>query len=183
MPGQPKTRALVAEMERRAKDEDCTPPEYAERWIESGGTLLSLASDLADELSLPVMRATLTRYLTKDDADRTGRDDAFEQRLTRARSLSAFGMVEKALEIADKVKEDTVQMSRLQVQALQWTAERFNREQLGQKSGVSVTITTGSLHLAALQAPTARVTAIVTGSPSTPLLGTGEPIVTIDEDA
>jgi hypothetical protein len=164
MPGQPKTRALVAEMERRANDEDCTPPEYAERWIESGGTLLSLAADLADELDLPVMRATLSRYLHRDDEERTGRADAFEQRLTRARSLSAFGMVEKALEIADKVEENTVHTSRLKVQSLQWTAERFNREQLGQKQGVSVTVTVGSLHLEALRQPPDRLTAIVTGT-------------------
>lgn len=156
MAGQAKTKAFLAEIASRAADEDCTCFEYVERWLESGGSLVSLAQHIADTTDLPVMRATLTRRL-EDFAATDGIPlAAIEQRLTRARTIGAMAKVEQAEQIADTATVENVQLARLQVHTRHWSAERFNREQFGQNKGVNVSISVGGLHLEALKAMTQR---------------------------
>lgn len=168
MTGRPRTHALMEELDTRARDTECDGPvDYAMAWLEEGGTLSSLALDIAATTGLPPMRATLDRILRKHDSE-------YEQKVTRARSIGALAMAENTLSIADTADEHNHQVSRLRIQSRQWVAERFNKDQLGGNKGVSVSVTVGSLHLQALQAVSTIVTPTIDTQPTAQRITAGE---------
>lgn len=136
MAGRPKRQAMIAELERRRVAEELESQlEYAELWISSGGTILSLAESLSASLSpLVVHREALSKHLN-------GLETGAEARLDSARARGSFALVEKAASIADqKHDKDDVPGVKLSVDTKLRVAAMFNRDQLGEKRGVNVSI-------------------------------------------
>jgi len=148
MAGSPVKRRLGIELEQRTRSEypdepEATALDYVARWQAGGRTLRALAHELS--VSAPM----LSEYLrAKHGAAET------KATLTRAREDGAHSLADKVLEIADSATEDTIQVSRLQVSATQWVAEKWNPAELGPRpANASVTVNIGSLMLAALMQP------------------------------
>ncbi len=168
MAGQPKRRAMFELLETRTAeyfegDPTQTPLDYVACWIEGGGTIVSLAEDLAKSLGHNVGREWLSIMLRKHYGD-----DAVSERLSKARAHASHVMAELALGISDEAATCSEDVARngLRVRARQWTAERWNRAQYGNSQAPTVSISIAELHLAALQA----VQTTVTGGGSQPLL-------------
>lgn len=158
MAGRPKRRAMIAELERRARglrdewDEDREPTilDYVCVFVASGGTIAELARQIN------VKREVLSEYIHRSFPDAG-------QRLTEARRKSAYAFAEEAHEVAKETPVDKMDAAakRLQIQTKQWLAERFNRDELGAQRGPQVAIlTVGDLHLTALENSTERGSAL-----------------------
>ncbi len=178
MAGRPKRRALVHELTKRAADEceDGTAHlEYVMRWIEEGKTLNELSRLISDDAREDISGIYITRYLTSAYPE-------YAVKMAEARALGAFAMVDEARDIVDALDEGEVDRNDIAVARARsdvrlWTAERFNRKDLGnQKEGVNVNITINSLHLDALRARaiTANMTAAISSDEDAGLmLGAG----------
>lgn len=157
-------RAMVAEVERRARawhelaEDAALAPEqvldFAVGMIESGVPMAKLADEISLVTGVDLPRAKLARYLN------TLGENASEK-LSHARARGAHGLAEGAILVADEPVLDQVEASRqrLRVSARQWTAERWNRSELGSQAGPQVSISVVNLHLAALQSAPPRVMA------------------------
>ncbi len=164
MAGRVRINALGAELERRTRDafelnhaEPCLPYlDYVAAWIEDGRTVKELAKDITDSaIGFEVTYAFLMRYLRE-------RWTETDQRLEEARVRASHSIAETSIELVDAPAYTTVEVSRAasRARARQWIAERYNPKAFGSQKGASVTVSIGSLHLAALQ----HSTTIVTGS-------------------
>ena len=78
-------------------------------------------------------------------------------------------MAEEALSIVDAPADTNVEVSRASSRAKSrmWMAEKWNRQDYGQDKGVTLNISTGSLHLDALRAFPAKVTGSAQELPNT----------------
>lgn len=145
---------MVAELTRRAiaeLGEDAGPLDYAEMWVASGNTILALANDLSATLSVTFLREQVTRYLHSIEGA--------EERLTRARTRSARGLAEEALDIVDKASAESreaLTKAKMQADVRHWMAERYDRDAFGQKQQTNVAISLNVLHLDALRARAVR---------------------------
>lgn len=191
MAGRARTKALTELLATRSRlafdvPEDQPAPSaltYVVSRIESGQTAKALCADLTNSLPFECDYGMLMRFLraehggTNDEAE-----SAIDSALRSARARASHCLAEESIEIVDEPAETMMDVSRAasRSRARQWAAQAWNKEDYGQQKGVSVTVTVGSLHLAALQAPPARATAIVTGSQQQ--LTDGEPEVTIGGD-
>jgi hypothetical protein len=156
MAGRPLRRAMIAEIERRARAhfEDGDEPQekreshlqYLIEWVQSGGTILELANKIATDLSLPITRQQLDRYI------RELAPDAAAQ-LAAARTPGAHAMVDRAIDIVDSAKEDRDAVRKAQAQAnvRTWVAERWNRKDLGAPKGPAISVSINTMHLDALR--------------------------------
>lgn len=156
MAGRPKRRAMIAELERLAReDEQESVLAFVLEWTKSGRTMLQLAEKISEGIESEVMRGTLDTYV------RTLAPDATEQ-LRDARKIGAHGMLEESIDVTDKAGDkDQAAVARGKASSRQWAAERWNREEMGQpKPGAGLTININTLHLDALRA---RVIEEVTG--------------------
>lgn len=156
MAGRPLRRALISEIERRARahfeDEDLPQDkrsshlDYIVAWVESGETVMELATQVADETSLPITRQQLDRYI-RDLAP-----DAADQ-IARARFAGAHGMVDKAIDIVDNApaNRDAVRKAQAQANVRTWVAERWNRKDLGAPKGPAIQVSINTMHLDALR--------------------------------
>lgn len=155
MAGKPLKRALITELERLTREWDeegtATPLDFAIDWIESGNTLSQLARQMNKTLGLKppreISRSMLGRYLE------TIAPDAEEQ-MRAARRRGAHGLIDQSIDIADDANDkDSAAAARVQVGVRQWTAERWNKDELGgQQKGMQVQVNIGALHHAALVA-------------------------------
>ncbi len=148
---------------------DATLLDYVDFWISSGHTLKELADlvtkdtrpyDLQPEEVWTISGEMIRRYLGQQFGF-----DAVDERLTHARTRASYSMVDEAQSIADTVDgvAGEVAKARLRVSTRHWTAERFNPSAFGQKNGVSVNVSIGSLHLDALRSRAAKVTSALHG--------------------
>lgn len=178
MAGRARTRALQEELQRRAvlvlsQGEDHAPTmlDYVADRIESGETIKELALDLTDTLGDVVTYARIMAVLRAEHGD-----DAVEARLDASRKRASHCLAEDALAIVDQEVDSNVDVARAASRARtrQWLAEKWNRQQYGQDKGVSLHITTGSLHLDALRAAPASLPAVTTPAPSVTLTPTTE---------
>jgi len=153
MPGSPKKRAMILELERRTLLEFPDEPEatildYVVRWQSNGKTLSKLCLEL--EVSWELLKDTLNRKWGRDEVN---------ARLSRAREDAAHRLADETLDIADAATDDNVQAARLQVSTRQWVAERWNRE-LAPNKQAGIQINIGTLMLEALRQPPPPVPAI-----------------------
>lgn len=146
MAGQPKKRAMIMELDRRAAEDERSVFEYVEAWIASGRTLAGLAEDISTAIKpLTIMREQLSRYVHSLDAEA-------EARLIRARARGSFAMVEQAHDQAVKEHDkDAVPGVKLAVDTRLRVAAMFNREELGERKQLNVAITLPGQHLDALR--------------------------------
>jgi hypothetical protein len=152
MAGQPLKQALIRALEQRTRqlfedEPEATHLDYVENWQAAGKTINALGAEISTP-GFDIDGEFIGRYLRKAFGSETT-----IERLKRARERGAERMVDKALDVADKADEDNVQVSRLQVATLQWTAERWNRDQFASNAKGSVTINIGQLSLEAMRAP------------------------------
>lgn len=149
MAGQPKKRAMIAELERRTREEfgsvsTETHADYAAHWIENGGTILGLAESISGACSIHVMRATLSKYLNEIDAD-------WEERGQRARARGSIAMVDQAAELAElEHDKDSVPGVKLRIDTKLKVAQMFNTALRDQKT-TNVAISFGGMHLDAMR--------------------------------
>ena len=154
MAGQPKKRAVAAELSRRAAaDELPSILDYAIAWVESGGSLTSLAADLNDKLGVGEIGRDLVRRVVYD-SDETGEAEA---RLANARGAGAHAIAESTTVIADSSED-----AKLKVQSRQWLAARWNRAEYGENRGPNVAISFGDGFLNALRGMAPAAAAIAT---------------------
>ena len=159
MAGYARRNAIELELSKRTRDtfgEDDNSAElqptsldYVCQWLEHGPTLKALAGEITSKLHLDVSPALLQRAL----AARFGEDET-ERAIDRARSRASHLYAEDALSIVDEPADTNVEVSRAasRARARQWLAEKYNPRAYGSSKDVSVSISIGSLHLAALQA-------------------------------
>lgn len=149
MAGQPKRRAMVAELERRTREEfgeeGGTHLDYVEQWLESGRTLYSLAQSIGGTIGMQVMYATLKRHIDSIAADAG-------DRIIHARASGAHALVEQSIGISNGRMSQPIdaQRAKLRADTRLRVAALWNRDEFGQKPGVGVTINVNGLHLDAL---------------------------------
>lgn len=150
MAGQPKKRAMVTELARRAAllDEGATVLDYAEQWVASGKTILALSQELTRAVGVEIMRERLSAYLNGlEDGDG-------ERRLARARARASDALADQTLDIAGQAFEtrEEIAAAKLQIDARQWLAKAWGRETYGDRgNNVTVNIAAGAAHLDALR--------------------------------
>jgi hypothetical protein len=151
MAGSPKKAAMLAELERRTRTEFPDEPEathldYVARWQAGGDTGLKLAKELG-----------VSWELLKDNLDRKYGRETVNTQLSRAREAGAHRRVDMALDIADEISDEPskeeIAKARVQIQANQWVAEKWNARELGAKQGAGTVINIGTLMLDALMQP------------------------------
>lgn len=148
MASKPKTRALVAELERLTREEwpdapERTPLDYVCRRLAEGETLRAVARslDCSTQLIIDIM---------DDVAGAETRRAAF----SRAREVGAHQLAEESIELADNATPEDAHVAGLQVKTRQWVAERWNRRDFGNdRSAVQLNVSIGSLMLEALRQP------------------------------
>jgi hypothetical protein len=103
----------------------------------------SLAQDLG-VTTATIRRALAARYT----------EPVVKARLAAARIEGGHAMSDRAIERAQNITDkDDAAAARVEVGAFQWTAERWNRDQYGQRpqTAVQVNMGLGALHLEALR--------------------------------
>jgi hypothetical protein len=124
-----------------------TALDYAVSYVASGGTLTQLATDVSKALEWDISRDMLMRYLGE------GQPDA-RRRFEDARSTGAHGLVEQAIQIADEANtsdKEHLAKAKMRADARLWTAERWNRKDMGKAPDVQITVNHNTLHLDALR--------------------------------
>lgn len=160
MAGQPKKRAMIAELSKRALEE-CGDAEahleYVVDWVKGGKTLVELASDLSVSLHMRIVidgsifeditARMVTKHLNTKYPETAGAE------LAAARREGAHGMVAQAMQIADEVPADREQIAKakLRVDTRLWAAERWNRDELGKAPEVALQLNINALHLDAMR--------------------------------
>lgn len=162
MPGNPRRRNIIAELTRRAAalDGPGTEPIAAlEHWIASGRTISALAADLSRALGTEVSPATLYSWIHRLDGGAA--------RLARARAVGAHGLVDTALAITDAASTESreeLTHAKMRADMRLWIAERWNRAELGARTGADISVGVAVLHLDALRVravPAATISATV----------------------
>lgn len=160
MPGQPKRRAALAELLRLAREMfgDETPENdeiatlaYLEARIASGTTLLRVVDEVSNNLGQPIHRETIAKWMREAET-RAGPE--WDGWLTRARARGAHAIVEGALKDLEETPptRDDIAKAKAVTDTRLWTAERWNREEFGQRQQGGINISIGQLHLDALRA-------------------------------
>lgn len=145
---------MVLELEQRTRlyfeDDEHTVLDYVCAWQAGGNTLKRLAVEISEDTKLdpPIDSGTIRRWL-----NRTYDRDELDERLAEARELGAHALVDAALDDAEEIDDTAAaKIVRVRNDARHWTAERWNRRELGQsKPGVNVTLNVGTLHLDAMR--------------------------------
>lgn len=143
-------------------DEEHTALDFAVEWIENGRTLQHLIYELTREIEagtfdLPKPTPVLSRTMLMHYLDTLApASNNVANRLLRARSIGAHSMVEDAnvaldADPADKLDRDTLNVLDRRLAAKERLAAAWNRTDFGKTAGVSVAVSFGDLHLAALQ--------------------------------
>lgn len=160
MAGQPKKRAMIAELSRRALEDlgDAEAHlEYVVDWVKSGKTVVELASsisarlgseiEIGGEIFRDINARMISKYLITKWPDTAG------AALAAARREGAHGLVAEAMQIADDVKADRedIAKAKLRVDTRLWAAERWNRDELGKAPEVQLNVNLNSLHLDAMR--------------------------------
>lgn len=156
MAGQPKKRAMAAELTKRTSDavvdgllgDGATILDYAEQWVASGKTLLALADEIGEAIGQDVMREALSRYL------HTTFGPEANVRLEAARRHGAHGLAERALVIVDEKQDSREGVARAKNRSDMRLriAGYWNRAEYGEQRQAGVTINVGNLHIDALRA-------------------------------
>lgn len=168
MAGRPLRNAMIDVLRKRTADwfgdNLHTSLDYALEWVENGGTIQHMIYELARDISeqaeqfnlpkpTPILsRSMLTSYLESLDPQ----SGNVASKLTRARSIGAHAMVERAnvaldAPPANKLDRDTLNVLDRRLAAKERLAAAWNRADFGKTAGVSVAINVADLHLAALQ--------------------------------
>jgi hypothetical protein len=162
--GQPKKRAMIAELIKRGRelaepDDERTDEqlalEYVKDWVASGRTLVALAHDVTRATGVDIIREQISKWVRQ-----VGGEEGEGAVLSHARSVGAHALVEAGLEgilTAPPVREE-LQRAKLAADQGNYIAERWNREELGARNGAQVSISLTVAHLEALRA---RPTAVV----------------------
>lgn len=151
MAGQPRKRAMIRELEKRARERECSVLEYAVECVESGWTLTQLVESLNDAIDQGddyVTRAMVSRYLNHEL-------EGADQLAAARRGDGAHGLAESALTVIDEETEDKVQAARNKTRAEMRLklAGFWNRQEYGEQRGpsVAVNLDLGQLHIDALR--------------------------------
>lgn len=149
MAGTQKQTRLLAALERRAQStigESASILDYVEQFVQGGGMLATLATDLAEEMGESISRPFLSNTVNNLSGDA-------KQRIGLARREGASALADEAVMIADAAPETSggVQKAKLRAGMRQWLAEKHNPEQYGSK--VALTTSVGVMLLEALRAP------------------------------
>jgi hypothetical protein len=149
--GNARKRAMIAELTRLAAEADAESVlDFVLMWTESGKTLTQLADKVNEvldtEIDVDLLAGMISRYTRTLGPN-------VEEQIALARKRGAFRLVDQQIAVVDRAHDkDTSAAARVQASARQWTAERWNRDELGQpKQQAGVQINIGSLHLGALR--------------------------------
>lgn len=161
MAGRARRNALIALLEHLTRatfedEPDKTHLDYVCERIECGTTTKQLCAELTPTLGHELTYARLIAYLAQ-----TFGEGATDERIDSARARASHLFAEEGLEIVDAAPTDSsagVSKAMARAKQRQWMAERYNPARFGSQKGVSVSISVGHLHLAALQAVPNRVT-------------------------
>lgn len=170
MPGQPRKRALVAALERRAREtfedgdkhpaDQATHLDYVCVWVESGRTMLSLMREIEGETGYSFPAAMLGNYLRMTFPDATARLDA-------ARDVGAHAMLDETIDIADD--DDDAQRARNRIAVRQYVAGSWNpRTSPKRVEAAASMMTAGAMLLEALRSRASLSTEILSGRVSSP---------------
>jgi hypothetical protein len=155
MPGRPlASQVTVALAARAARDvgEGATALDYVVYFLESGGTILKLASELEADLGGAPSRQIVSHVVHRlsDDAPK---------RVADARRVGATAMVEEAVQIiddADTSRRETLQHAKHRGDVRLWLAERSDPSAWGATAKLTGNVSFGDLYLEALRQPRAQ---------------------------
>lgn len=141
---------MIEELERRTRStfadephgEKSTHLDYVEHWIRGGNTLNELGKDMGFDPEF------IGRYIRH-----TFSSDALDPRarLIAARKDGADRLAERVLEVGKAATPENANAARVHIDALKWTAEKFNPSDFGTKLQGIPQINIGQLHLEALR--------------------------------
>lgn len=171
MAGQPRKRAMIAELERRAADFDgATVLEYACDRISSGLSISELAEDICDTIGQGddyVTRHMLSKYLNGLEGG--------PEALAAARAEGAHGLAESGIKIVDTAADGTKEQiagAKSQADFRLRMASHWNRTEYAPQGNANVSVQVnnfGQQHLDALRRRS------VQGRVEAPSLPSGEP--------
>lgn len=153
MAGNPKKRAMIAELEKRTKEE-CEPGsthlDYVVDWVAGGKTMVELAADIKDTINVEVSNMMLSKYIHLTWPETAG------PALAAARKRGAHNLVAEAMGIADDAPNDrdAIRKAKLRSDVRLWAAERWNRDELGRAPEVQLNVNVNNLHLDAMRVRT-----------------------------
>jgi hypothetical protein len=130
MPGRPKYKSDLEALRSM-------PEDMIWAMIEDGKTITQICYELG------VGKRPLQAWLDQVDAD--------ESKIARARAKAATSYAMQALEIADSSEPEQAAKARLQIQARQWIAERWNQKLYGGQKAPQITLNIQDMRLAALR--------------------------------
>lgn len=164
MAGQPKRRAMIAELSKRSLedlDDAGAHLEYVADWVKSGRTIVELANSISDSLHLTetvgnelrnhtvygINARMVSKYLV------TTWPETATAAMAGARQEGAHGLVAEAMSIADEVSADREEIAKakLRVDTRLWAAERWNRDELGKAPETVLNVNLNTLHLEAMR--------------------------------
>ncbi len=171
MAGQPRKRAMVAELEERAAAADSsTILEYVEDWVSSGGTLLQLAESTSSSAQVDITRHMVSKYVHSLPGG--------PEMLSRARKDGGDGLADQAIEIVDREAESKEQIAsnKNAAEMRLKMAGFWNPSYQPQQKGVNVQLTFGQLHLDAL-----RHRSVIANVVSPPVLPAGPDVEVVPD--
>jgi hypothetical protein len=140
-------RRLAAWTETQEEEKQYTVLDYVVDWVESGRTLLQLSNEVGEAMQWDISRAMLVNYVTAGDP-------ILKRRLEKARLEGAHGAVDVATQIIDDAPTyDKEQLAKAKARAdvRLWTAERWNKKELGKAADVQITVNNNTLHIDAMR--------------------------------
>lgn len=151
MAGQPLRRAMIRELEKRAKlaGEGMTPIDVLCEWTAEGNTLSELARELTESSGKTISPGVIGSWANSTKE--------FKAKLDAARALAAHILAEESIKAFDdlagtEVTSEEVALAKATSGAKQWLASKWNRPQYGADvAQVNVELNMPGQHLAALQ--------------------------------
>lgn len=140
-------KRLAQWSETQEEERVYTVLDYVVDWVESGKTLLSLSNEVGEEMEWDISRAMLVSYVTAGDP-------LLRRRLEQARQEGAHGAVDVATQIIDDAStmdKEKLMKAKMRADVRLWTAERWNKKDLGKAPDVLVNINHNTMHLDALR--------------------------------
>jgi hypothetical protein len=147
MPGQPKTRAVKAELQARGAADGQSAVDYVCGWVGSGKTIQSLADDIGAAIGQSCSRYLISQVARNLTPDAGNRIDA-------ARREGAHALADEVLHIADATGHTTaaeVAHGRLRMDARTWLAARMSPGEFSNHANLAVSLSLGDLHLEAIR--------------------------------
>lgn len=156
MAGRARRAAALTELEVRASTAGLTPLEWIEEELSNGVTMVAIADDFTRNTGVEITRNVLDKLCLALEEDAP-------ERLKAAHKAGAHAIVEKQHERLEGIgknaqgeetmfiNKEEISLENLRTKAIQWRAERMNRDDFGAAPQNVLNLSLANLHLDVLR--------------------------------